>query len=266
MAFNIKKWRINIYNKLIDIFNKGYYFNYNNKIKIPDELIEYSIQNTIKYNLLDLIEYEEIYKINGRLYVIELDSLDLAIEYKSKGFNPVLLNMANAINPGDGLKNGIGAQEESLFRRSCLHLLLDKKYYPLENYSALYSPDVIIISENEVNLYTYYENFKLISIITLAAHNNSNKISLDDLYFITYNKINTLFKIAIMNNHDVIILSALGCGALKNDPVFVANIFKSVIDDNNYKRYFRYIIFGIIDDYNSLLNGSNYKIFSDILT
>jgi uncharacterized protein (TIGR02452 family) len=207
-----------------------------------------------------------ISKKKGFIIVVNKECLDLALEFKEKNFNPFLLNMASEISPGGGYKVGSAAQEESLFRRTCLYLALDRSYYPLDNYSGLYTPDVVVISENEVNNYKYYLTPKTMSIITLAAINlKKYKLSHNKIINITTKKIETIFKIAILNNHDSIILSAFGCGAYENDPTLIANIFKDVIYNNNYKSYFKHICFAIIGDNNSEKHGGNLKIFKNIL-
>ena len=57
--------------------------------------------------------------------VVDEDCLIVYKDLVKKGFRPVLLNMANAHNPGGGYKRGDGAQEETLFRRSNYFQSLD---------------------------------------------------------------------------------------------------------------------------------------------
>jgi uncharacterized protein (TIGR02452 family) len=254
----IRKWRVNIHEKLSDDFNNESYIYENKKINIDKLSILNCINKTIKYSYFDL----KIPPINydGKIKIINDDCLDLALSLKD--CNPVLLNMANTNNPGGGYKHGAGAQEEQLFRRSCLHLCLKREYYPLQLLEGLYSPDVVVISNNESTKYSRYLEPKTISIITMAAYNNKRPdISQDYIDNLMYEKIDMIFKIAIKNSHDVIILSAFGCGAFNNDPQIIANIFKFVIEKNNYCKYFKYILFAIIDDYNS---KGNYKIFNKV--
>jgi uncharacterized protein (TIGR02452 family) len=271
-----KQWRVNIHKMISTDFMNGYYTYESKRIDIPSTLVESCINHTVKYSLnelnilFDLQKFKQ-FEDGAKIRVRKLECMDLALYYKNEGFNPVLLNMASASKPGGGYKSGAGAQEESLFRRTCLHLCLQDKFYPLEPTSGLYTPNVCVIANNENQKYAYYDNPRTMNIISMAAYNNNftNKVKFElsdqQIQLLTYEKIDTIFKMAIVNSHDVIILSAFGCGAFKNNPETVATIFKYVIKTNNYDKYFKHIIFAIIDDYNAKVHGGNYKIFKDIL-
>ena len=132
--------------------------------------------------------------------------------------------------------------------------------YPLDIYEGIYSPNVVIISQNESMHYKRYSKLKTMSIITMAAYNNNKpNVSQETINKLMYKKIDMIFKMAIYNSHDTIILSAFGCGAFNNDPKIIAGIFKKVIDYNYYRIYFKYIIFAIIDDFNSHGNYTSFK-------
>ena len=57
---------------------------------------------------------------NTKFSVIEADCLEVAELLLKAGFESCVLNMASRRNPGGGVLNGSGAQEENLFRRSNL--------------------------------------------------------------------------------------------------------------------------------------------------
>lgn len=52
--------------------------------------------------------------------VENIDCLHAGAALKKSGYNPAVLNMASSSNPGGGVINGAGAQEETLFRRTNL--------------------------------------------------------------------------------------------------------------------------------------------------
>ncbi len=61
-------------------------------------------------------------------------------------------------------------------------------------------------------------------------------------------KIRTLFRVALINNHDVLLLGAFGCGAFRNNPIDIATCFKNVLLEASFKNKFSEIYFAIIDN------------------
>ena len=66
---------------------------------------------------------------------------------------------------------------------------------------------------------------------------------------ITLDKIRTIFRIGMMQGHDSLILSAMGCGAFANPPAHIAKLFHQVIEEDEFKDKFRLIDFAILDGY-----------------
>jgi uncharacterized protein (TIGR02452 family) len=69
--------------------------------------------------------------------------------------------------------------------------------------------------------------------------------------------VNLIVNSAAKNDCDIIILGAWGCGAFKNEPEIVADIFKTVLKEKRY--LFNKVIFAVINDRNSV--GNNFEIF-----
>lgn len=61
----------------------------------------------------------------------------------------------------------------------------------------------------------------------------------------------TIFRIALANNNDSLVLGAMGCGAFRNPPAHVARIFHEVMDEAEFKNRFKKIVFAILDDHNT---------------
>lgn len=66
-----------------------------------------------------------------------------------------------------------------------------------------------------------------------------------------YRKIHAIFAVSLLYGHDTVVLGPLGCGAYRNPPEHVAQIFQHVIQE--YYGCFKRIVFAIIDDHNARL-------------
>lgn len=49
------------------------------------------------------------------------------------------------------------------------------------------------------------------------------------------NKIRTIFRIGLIHGHDSLVLGALGCGAFRNPPRHVAQLFHEVMEELEFK-------------------------------
>lgn len=206
--------------------------------------------------------------------VIEADCLETAQLLKNVGYNVCLLNMASRQNPGGGVINGSGAQEENIFRRSnlfqSLYQFVDyscqydvernpENSYPLNRDSGgVYSKKVSIIRGSENNGYCFLQNPFEISIVSVPAINRPQLKLFDGKYYITdeliepsKEKIRTILRICAEFNHDCLILSAFGCGAFKNPPHHIAKLFKNVFNEDEFKNCFKLVVFAILDDHNT---------------
>jgi uncharacterized protein (TIGR02452 family) len=188
--------------------------------------------------------------------------------------NPVVLNMASFAYPGGGYKNGAAAQEESLFRRSCLHLCLDgsnnrnKQLYPIsmDKNSAIYTNNVIIVRDNESNNYSYYRyDYKKMSVISCPAYRCDKILSPKEydkkIYGIMYKKLDMILRLAYYNGHDSVVLGAFGCGAYHNPSEKIAKICKKLCD--KYAYCFKMISFAIMTDKNDIDNAHKFNSYTN---
>ena len=158
--------------------------------------------------------------------------------------------------------------------------------YPMDiNFGGIYSPNVCFFRNNLTKYYSLRDVSFECSIITVASLSNreTNEYTNDESkYFdnegyltiegkeIEKNKIRTIYRIALENNHDSIILGAFGCGVYKLHPEEVSQLFKEVIEEDEFKNAFKLIAFAIYEGKGSkrIIVGKNgkFKPFYDIFS
>lgn len=194
--------------------------------------------------------------------VINKDCVEVAYDLSLKG-KTCVLNMANAFNRGGGVERGSMAQEEELCRRSNLWYSLRPSFYPLGETEFIYSKNIKFLKDKYYDLFLNdntidYSIFKC-DVITIAAINLRNsKIKKSAYESITKNKIQQMLLYPAQRGCKNLVLSAFGCGAFMNNPIFMSKTFKSLMKELPYEN----ITFAILDDANSKANGiSNFETF-----
>lgn len=279
--YDLKKLRASVFQNTVDIVKQGFYFNENEEeVKIEDPL------EAKPYKFQPRFTYPKTAEQQTEINVENEDCMIVGINLKRKGLNPVILNMANAFNAGGGVTRGSMAQEEEIFRRTNLfkslfplHKTLGEEYgfkpimerlgYPMTKYGAIYSPNITIFREDKKNGYKLMKEPVKMDFISAAAFKNPpllNDTTLDPrIVPDMMQKIITILRVALENNHDSFVLGAWGCGAFKNPPRHIAKLFHKVLEQDEFKTRFKNITFAIIEDYNSLKDGrkGNLKPFQD---
>jgi len=168
-----------------------------------------------------------------------------------------MLNMASYKHPGGGVIRGAMSQEEELARRSNMMMGLTLHGYPLAKNDVIYLNDVTFFKDGNYSLITPFD----CDVITIAAINLNNLAKPADYEELTLHKIKNMLTEPAVNGCSNLVLSAFGCGVFKNDPTYIASVFKSVINDVSY--LYDNIAFAVINDKNSVAN--NYEIFKSII-
>eukprot|EP01129_Flabellula_baltica_P001850 TRINITY_DN11754_c0_g1_i1.p1 TRINITY_DN11754_c0_g1~~TRINITY_DN11754_c0_g1_i1.p1 ORF type:complete len:316 (-),score=59.66 TRINITY_DN11754_c0_g1_i1:417-1364(-) len=242
-----------------------------NVVSLDSDDVKKTATSTVFYDMSLLFDQvsggvseSDLYEEEVVVDVFPGDCIDAGIFLKEEGYHPLILNMASNYKPGGGYMNGAGAQEENLFRRTnYIHSLEDfNKWdedrdwgYPLEDYQGIYSPNVFVFRESEANSYTLMEAPIRMSFVAVPAvrrpkiYKSGGVFRLNEnIERVTRNKMRMIFKIALENGHDSLVLSAMGCGAFGNPPNHIASLFKEVTQE--FKSSFRLITFAIISDKN----------------
>jgi uncharacterized protein (TIGR02452 family) len=154
-----RELRAEIFQNTIELVQNGGYYADGIFINIPNTLLD----NKSEYfdapgKLEDDSSHQTKYS------VINADCLKTAEILSKAGLNPCVLNLASRHNPGGGVINGAGAQEENIFRRTNLFLSLYQfasyaneygikkhlKSYPLDtNTKGIYSADIMVFRGSE---------------------------------------------------------------------------------------------------------------------
>ncbi|KAG0044396.1 hypothetical protein BGZ83_010397 [Gryganskiella cystojenkinii] len=218
--------------------------------------------------------------------VVNADSLDEALKLKRQGLKPIVLDMANREFPGGDYRADGTTQEAGLFRRTNLYQCLDteprrSEFYPLPSQGAVYCPNMVVLRKSSAESDAFLDRPEWMSFLAMAPLRNpplipneaSEMILGERAMIITKKKIQNMFRIALDNGHDAIVLSAFGCGRLHNPPESVARIFKEVIRSNymggiKKGRTFSQIVFAITDYKStdgSVEDSFNYDTFKRVM-
>lgn len=222
----------------------------------------------------------------AEITVTSEDCLDVAHRWVTEGRTVSVLNMASRRNPGGGVRNGAGAQEEYLFRCSDYYLSLypyaeyasmyglekSEHQYPLDrNYGGIYSPDVTVFRSSEESGYALLEQPWKVNMIAVAGMNSPEVTDVNgELQVAPWlvegvkNKIRTILRIACDQGQKNLVLGALGCGAFHNPPRYTARLFREVLCEQEFAGAFDRICFAVKSSHSSHGNG-NFRAFYEEL-
>lgn len=219
-------------------------------------------------DVYDLFDAYTAHKKRGSacyVHVDDKDSFEAAAEmYNQSGSDSkvAVLNFANPVTPGGGVRRGAKAQEETLCLRSTLLKSLESaeatKYYDYNRALRTYGgSDAVILSDNvEVirdKQYNYLENSFVVSVITCAApmvspisHRLEDRTQ-EEMEALLYRRILCILIAAICHGYQKLVLGAWGCGAFGNDAVTVAKLFREAFEAIGVDSFFEEICFAILD-------------------
>ena len=159
--------------------------------------------------------------------------------------NCIILNCANAdaVNAGYRINHRI-TQEGQLFYDSDVFASNLADFYPFSfNNELLYAKDVTFHNNGDLqfDIFSLRTNDVIFAASKRCKHNYETDFIKDDLERI----INSIFKIAIVKRKEHLYLWPIGCGAFKNNPRIVAELFAKAID--KFEIHFREIVMVIFD-------------------
>ncbi|MGM9868968.1 MAG: TIGR02452 family protein [Sodaliphilus sp.] len=274
--FKVKELRVEEYRNTIDIVNQGFY------TTEKGQRVQFSSLKRMEH---DTTFYSQSFRVDDiptrssatQVVVRNVDCLDEGVRLAHEGYNPAVLNMASRSNPGGGVLDGAGAQEETLFRRTNLfrslyqytdrfinqewyapHITLVStgERYPMDrNFGGIYTPGALLFREDERHGYKLKDSPQSLSFISVAGINRPDLKDAthlaDNMIEETKNKMRTILRIGLRHGHDSLVLGALGCGAFRNPPSHIARLFHEVFEEQEFKNKYRLISFAILDDHNA---------------
>ncbi len=170
------------------------------------------------------------------------------------------LNFASARNPGGGFLRGSQAQEESLARASGLYpcIVQMKAMYDtnrrfrscLYTDNMIYSPRVPVFRDDSDRL---LEVPYLVSFVTAPAVNagvvrRRGRTDAGRIGDVMLDRIEKVLSLAVIQQHETLVLGAWGCGVFRNDPNDVARWFGDHLTGNGlFARAFKKVVFAVLD-------------------
>ncbi|MCQ2285006.1 MAG: TIGR02452 family protein [Bacteroidales bacterium] len=247
-------------------------------------LLYENMSEVTRYYKKELKSLSVSQRLDTKIEVVQLDCLVLARGLVERyGSDKVsVLNMANRHNPGNAVLDGRRGQEEYLFRCSdyfrSLYQFVDfgeiyavprsEKSYPLhQEFGGIFSKEVTVFRDSENTGYKMLDNPWRVNFIAIAGINKPETILVDGeirladrLVPSAKNKLRTLFRIAMDNQQEVLVLGALGCGSYENPARHVAELFKEILQEEEFSGAFREIYFSVKGG----PKGGNYQPFKEV--
>jgi len=178
----------------------------------------------------------------------------------------LLLNMSDNRIAGGLVYAGSGAQEENLFRRSNLETTLTDEFYPLMGPQLVYSPSVTFHRGPESGEYFHLHSiipYPKLAVVSCPAipHPLNDGVSFQNERDeeLMKARIELMFKVACVQGHKSIVLSAHGCGAWNGPARRIAELYRDAI--HKFK-CFDFVVFAILNGHDS---KGNYAIFKDVI-
>lgn len=187
-----------------------------------------------------------------------------------EGESVLALNFASARRVGGGFLTGARAQEEDLCRSSALFACLEPQqvYYranrahPSSLYTdhLIHSPAVPFFRDEALRL---LEAPFPVSVLTAPAPCNrpgdlspAEQARLPEVF---ERRAGLLLALAAAEGHRCLVLGAWGCGAFRNDPVLVADVFARWLAHPAFAGAFARVVFAVLDRSRDQANLSAFR-------
>ena len=164
------------------------------------------------------------------------DCLDACMRLVHEQAKVGLLNMASDRCPGGGVKKGSRSQEEDVCRRTSLYPTLVQQRYPLAHDEVIFTPNVKVVKAADYSRLSHCINIAgvvSVAAIRLPHLDNKGEYMSADLALMK-NKVRMVLETFEYHGMTHLVLGAWGCGAFRNPPWQVAEIFKDILKDFSF--------------------------------
>ena len=240
---------VNCLRDTMHILAQGYYIKDGKKVPLQ---LSRNERKEVRVFLPPEVHALESYKPERRIFTIgrcgysceNIDSFtkarnnyrDFRYLFTDRDKEILVLNFANPVHPGGGVRQGAKAQEEDLCRTSSLLCSLESEgaasYYQynrkLHTYmgsdAVMITPKVEIIKDAAGNL---LDESVIVAVMTCAApilRHGLEGLSEQQYKALFYNRITGMLRVAAVCGYRYLVLGAFGCGAFGNDAEVVACI------------------------------------------
>ena len=253
-----------------------------NKLALRTAIRESKANQRIIWEEDPLVVYGKCHDVTADVVITPERSFEAARKYLGSGKRICVLNFASSVTPGGGVVNGAGSQEESLCRISTLYAAISDKKTAGAFYEkhwemirsremsrknrddCIFSPGIVVFREDtfDCDLLPEDEWYK-VDVITCAApdlrYDDENTYEPDDeeLTAVFEKRWRRILAVAALNQADILILGAFGCGAFYNPPEVSSQAFSNVFDE--FSHCFEVVEFAVFAMHE---DTTNYQVFS----
>ena len=245
------------------VLEQEYYFFNANKVMLPLVKEMYEQVEVISPQMCQRWQQNEKEVFSGRtqgigeIKIVDLDCFSALREEKMlKG---LVLNFADPFEGGGNFLQGTVGQEQSLCRNSTLSLALcSEKAQSMYQYNRrlqnefdseymLLAPYVDVVRDNKDNFQRHPWRCSVLS----AAAVDLRRVQETDRHLVAQvmvDRIRNILRAAIAFGYDELVLGAWGCGCFGHQAKEVAKYFAKVLYEENWKKYFKKIVFAVLDN------------------
>jgi len=195
------------------------------------------------------------------------DTVSAAVRISVSAGRPAFtLSFASKNLPGGAVASGVLAQEECVFRQTALSLLLPPEVrpscYPLPPGRVVVCRRVAVVRGPHPAYEWLSEPYVLIDVATSAAAQKPPLTECGEQYsdggVEMRMRAASVLRAAVRNGSTHLVLGAWGCGGFRNPARGLAEVFRGLIVDEGFARFFAHVEFAIPGQ------GKHVKAFSEV--